>query len=167
MSNPGVYQYYPSGYRTPIGSGVRPDVIGDSEIDALWQEYRTNDQVVGTWDFQKRLIEAAKRLYGNIPLWLIAQQDNPQITPAQKYLLKDTVNYVLKGRREVDLTAHDMMITMERASGSTVVFKDKLADGLNYKSNDLIAQWTRQPTGVMDLLYTTHLVFGSLRATLV
>lgn len=167
MSSPGVYQYFPTGFRIPIGDGVRPEVLADCEVMDLWVLSQKDDTVYLSWDFHKRVINAAKRLFGNYPLWVIAQEDNPQLSLAQKRLIKDTSNFILRGQRLIGLDSHEMLIGMERSSGKPVKFDDTLRDAMCYRDTDLIASWVRQPNGLYDLLYTLRLVFGSLPSTIV
>ena len=167
MSSPGVFQYFPTGFRIPIGDGVRPEVTADSEVMDLWTLFQNDNSATLSWDFHKRVIKAAKRLFGNYPLWVIAQEGNPQLSLAQNRLIKDTSNFILRGRRLLSLDSHEMLIGMERGSSKSVKFDDTLRDDMCYRNTDLIASWVRQSNGVYDLLYTLRLMFGSLPTTIV
>ncbi len=161
MPSPGIYHYYPSGFRVPLNDGQRPDVAADCEVEDLWREYQTENNILLNWDFHKRVIKAAKRLIGSYPLWVNDQKENPQLSLGQMRFVQDNTNFILRGRRELHIESHVMIIAMEKASGKNQKFKSPIVEELSYRDTDLICQWVKQPRGLEDLLHSLKLIFGT------
>lgn len=144
-----------------LQDGVRPEVAADCDVEDLWREYTNDSTVLLKWDFHKRVIKAAKRLFGNYPTWAYLQDDNQQLTLAQKRFVQDCTNFILRGRREINIESHVMLISMEKQSGKSQKFKSPIVEELSYRDTDLICQWTKQPHGIEDLLRSLKIYFGT------
>jgi hypothetical protein len=161
MPSPGVYHYYPSGFRVALQDDYRPEVVADCDVEDLWREFQAKEGILLQWDFHKRVIKAAKRLFGNYPTWVADQSDNQQLSLAQKRFTQDSTNFILRGRREIHIESHVMLIAMEKQTGKNQKFKSPIVEELSYRDTDLICQWTKQPHGIEDLLRSMKIFFGT------
>jgi hypothetical protein len=90
-----TYQSYPSGFRVPVVTGFRTDTAGDPQVAEFMRVLSTSRTTrVKYWEFRRNVLITAMKLFGDFREFLAAQEDNAAISPHQRNLLMDTIQYI-------------------------------------------------------------------------
>lgn len=161
-----VHQYYPSGLRVLVTDGSRSEIRADQELIELLSIYKLNPAVANNWAFKSQGIDVAKRLFGAMDAFLLNNEQNSKLSPSVRNLLKDTIQFINIGQRDVSIDAWSSIMSMEHQNGTLnkrhAVPKDaKLLSSLKVPTKDAIWHWVKHRGGFEDMLCTIRLVFGT------
>lgn len=140
--------------------------VRDERVRDLMLEYTTFPTRTVHWEFRKRVIAEAKRLFGGNYNWFVMQDTNAERVDWNYKFLLDTIRFVATGRRELDIHSWPMMLTDEPPTGLQLIggraeianlFK-KLA--LSTSLEAMLQKWCMQPKGFDDLMQTLNMLFG-------
>lgn len=161
-----TYQNYPSGFRTPVRSDVRNDTAADSEVESYIKamEVATGTEV-NSWVFRRNVLLTANRLFGDFRQFMESQQGNLALSPHQRALLADTIEFINCGKRPISLRTRLELIRAEKGTGyktwpaTTIV----TINHLRVPVEDYMYHWINHSEGFLDLLCTLDLIFGDAR----
>jgi hypothetical protein len=140
--------------------------VRDERIRDLFQEFTTFPTRTEYWEFRRRVIAEAKRLFGGNYNWFILQDNNAQRVDWNYKFLLDTIRFIATGRRELSIHSWPMMLSDEPPTGLQLIggrsdvqdlFK-QLALATSIEA--MLQKWCSQPKGFDDLMYTLHMLFG-------
>lgn len=140
--------------------------IRDERVRDLMLEYTTFPTRTVHWDFRRRVITEAIRLFGGNYNWFIMQDANAQRVNWNYKFLLDTIRFIATGRRELDINSWPMMLTDEPPTGLQLIgARSDIADlfrklALQTSTEAMIQKWCMQPKGFDDLMNTMNLLFG-------
>lgn len=148
----------------------------NKDIDALYKRYSNEHRLLNEFDFREAIYFLAKTAFGgsNIEAWFSLQLDSPYLTTTHRRFLNDTMAFIFTGQRSV--SCENWMGLIYPKLSTT---KDKAVEVLigDYFGGDtpklpigfidLIARWTQQPGGVLDLLCFLTIVFSKHSSTTV
>jgi hypothetical protein len=162
------FTVYPRLYtsRSP-GSGVVSST-GDVTVDTLHGFLTSRSVNTSAWDFKKRVLLSAVRLFGDFNQWIKDQRNNPQITGWNLGFLADTLQYIRTGVRDVSVQNWvDLLAESNQHSPqANHLTTPTLALAASETTIMLIQQWCSHPGGLEDMLATLHVLFGSARQKL-
>lgn len=141
---------------------------GDPRVHELFVEFTNFPKRAVTWDFQKRVIDLAQELFAGDYSWFIRQDSNALIKDQNYAFILDTVKYIATGRRKFSihtwpaLVSYEVPLISESVAGRRDIFA--LIDALKIPTNTdaLLQLWLSHKDGFNDLMYTLHLLFGSV-----
>lgn len=163
---------YPRLYttRSPVGSGVIASK-GDATLDSLYKFYLDHSVNNSTWSYRRRVLESALRLFGDIREWMRDQRNNPRIVGYNLEFLKDTLDYIRTGKRQMSISTWIELVAeaTDHAPIPTHLTAPPLALEPSDTTVQLLQRWCAQADGkgFEDLLYTLHVLFGPARSSLV
>ena len=148
-------------------------------IDTLYREYIGNSHQANTFQFYERVLAAAFDAFGtnNFREWLSAQAQANSTDYLHAKFLQDTLNFIVRGKREMMIdnwlpilsSNREMQNTVSNIDKTNATFKEMLVLADEYfgkpeiKDNELkviFFDWVRQKNGITDLLKTVHIFFG-------
>jgi hypothetical protein len=141
---------------------------GDNKIHDLFLEYTVFPQRTVYWDFRKKVINEALRLFTGNFNWFIRQDSNAQVTGYSYEFLQDTLRFIATGRRRLDIHTWPGLISDEPESGVQLVENRHDIRGLfqllqlSTSPEAMIQQWCSHKKGFDDMMYTLHLLFGTV-----
>ena len=160
MFNPFVRKYE-SGFTRLVQSpeGVL-DTSADPEVVDLYNRMTNSPMGSTNWPFVRTVLLCARRLFNDdLREWLREQDSNGQLTTAAREFLNETVTYINTGVRPVSIGARLRVLVREREQTQTTASMVAIAPIVDMTANPL-AQWLRQPAGIVDLVFTLHILFG-------
>lgn len=161
---------YPRGFEDIDPSEAGPGVIrgtGDIEVDRLFKLLMSDSAELQSWDYRVDAMRCAKRLFGiNLASWIGNQQLSEYITIQAREFLLDTLCFMRTGNRSVhprnwiDILAVDPVPLTHIPKRSLIpaysLLKSEYQADFNY-----IESWLKQPQGLLDLVYSLYIAFGS------
>lgn len=161
-----VHQYYPTGYRVLVQDGSRSEIKTDSDLNELLLMYRLNPAVVESFAFKDQLLSCAKRLFGTMDSFLKEQEGNSKLTPNARAFLKDTIQFICTGHRDVSMDAWFSIFSADHHAGNLnkrqPIPKDaKLLSCMKVPCKDVFWHWQQHRGGFLDLLLTCQLMFAT------
>lgn len=160
---------YPRLYTTrrPFGDGVVTSQ-GDETVNTLFGFLQ--DRTVNTtgWTYRNKVFQCALRMFGDIDQWFKDQRNNPRITGYNLEFLKDTLQYIRTGVRELSIESWVELVAEENshAAEPTHLIGKSLALGPQENTIKLLQAWCSRNGGFEDLVGTLHVLFGSARQSL-
>lgn len=142
---------------------------GDAEVQELYMQFTHFPTQTVYWEFRKKVIDAAKRLFKGNYNWFIRQDANPLIESYNYQFLLDTVRYIATGHRRFSIHAWPMLLATEPSAGAELIngrydieqlFKEVQ---LSTDLDKMIKAWVSRPGGIDDLMYSLHLLFGTIQ----
>lgn len=141
---------------------------GDPRVHALFVEFTNFPKHAVTWKFQSKVIELAQELFEGEYSWFIRQDSNALIKDQNYAFILDTVRYIATGRRKFSihtwpaLVSYEVPLVNESVAGRRDIYflMEQLA--VPSKANAFIQRWLSWPDGFNDMMYTMHLLFGSV-----
>lgn len=161
------YQYYPTGYRTPLlPDQVKGDIVPDAELLTMWQLLSRDRAVYDSFEFKDQVLVRVKALFGNFAEWLDAQDANPKITSQAYELIKDTINYINTGRRDVMIISRTSLVAQQYSDGifddpKVTLRKTRLRELLQVPTSEVFYHWLKHRDGFEDMLCTSIFLFGT------
>lgn len=141
---------------------------GDPRVHALFVEFTNFPKRAVTWDFQKRVIDIAQELFEGEYSWFVRQDSNALLKDQNYAFVLDTVRYIATGRRKFSihtwpaLVTYDVPVISESVAGRRDIYFLMESLHVPTKTNDFIQRWLSWPDGFNDMVYTLHLLFGSV-----
>lgn len=141
---------------------------GDPRVHALFVEFTNFPKQAVTWDFQKRLIDLAQEMFAGEYSWFIRQDANALLTDQNYAFVLDTVRFIATGTRKFSihtwpaLVTYEVPIVSESVEGRREIYLlvDKLS--VPTQADKFLQQWLSHKGGFDDLMYTLHLLFGTV-----
>lgn len=140
--------------------------VRDERVRDLYLEFTTFPTRTVYWDFQKRVIAEALRLFSGNYNWFILQDNNAQRVDWNYKFLLDTIRFIATGRRELSIHSWPMLVTDEPPAGLQLIGgREDVAKlfktlALATSTEAMLQRWVSQPRGFEDLMYTLNLLFG-------
>lgn len=161
---------YPRGFEDNDPSTSGPGITrgaGDTEVDRLYKELTADSPKVSSWEFRVDAMRAAKRLFGiNLASWISNQVESEYVTEQARAFIIDTLSFMRTGQRSihprnwVDILIIDPVALTHIPKRPLVpaysLLKSEYQADFNY-----IESWLKQPDGLLDLVYSLYIVFGS------
>ena len=140
-------------------------------IYRLYKELLENDKDILSIDNRVAVIKLAKQLFDNATLleWVKLQKHNPLLSMNHVRFLKETVHFIMGGKRTIDNSTWVRLIEPSlNDSSNTVEIQEALDDVINKCQHELtgslsehIATWLKRPGGYVDLIYSLYILYGS------
>lgn len=144
-------------------------------VESLYSAYIRNDDAVVTFEFKKKILQAALKAFGTsrFDLWYFTQQESPAASELHGRFMRDTLKFIREGKRDMALeTWADLIVINDH--GGTIKTKTIESDEFfgvssngvrrypqNSKLTEVIQMWVSKPNGLEDLLGTLHILFGA------
>lgn len=162
---------HPRLYATASPSGQNVVVSeGDSTVVTLYELYVNRLVNTTQWQYRKRVLEAALRLFGRFDNWLYVQSDNAQVRGYNIEYILDTLNFIRTGRRELSNETWIELLheqdDVQQGSLDAPGPKSFFALQAGEDTSQLLQRWCSHPNGFQDLVCTLHVLFGKSRRTL-
>lgn len=141
---------------------------GDPRVHDLFVEFTNHPKRSVTWDFRKRVIDLAQELFEGDYSWFIRQDSNALIKDQNYAFILDTVQFIATGRRKFSihtwpaLVTYDVPVLNESVSGRREIYLLMERLQVPTATNAFIQRWVSQRNGFDDLMYTLHMLFGSV-----
>lgn len=141
---------------------------GDNKIHDLFMEYTTFSNRTGYWEFQSKVIVEAHRLFSGNFNWFIKQDSNAQVTGYAYEFLQDTLRYIATGRRRMDIHTWPGLLSDEPLGGVQLIENRHDIRGMFHtlqlatSAEAMIQKWMSHKGGFDDMMYTLHLLFGTV-----
>lgn len=148
----------------------------NKDIDNIFNRYANEHRLLSDFDFREAIYFLAKTAFGtsDIEGWFTLQLESPYLTTIHRRFLNDTMEFIFSGNRSVGCENWLGLIYPRSCttvdSKTEVLIKDYFGgDTPKLPRNfiNLIAQWTQQKNGVLDLLYFLTIVFSKRSANIV
>lgn len=159
---------YPRFYTTRREGGVGVVVSkGDMAVVAL-NEFLVDYSINTTgWQYRKQILDNAIRLFGDFQGWLQDQLHNPRIVGYNLEFLKDTLQFIRTGQRDMCLANWiELVAEGNDLAKSPEIVKTKANHFSLEKGEDLISviqRWCSHKDGIEDLAGTLNILFGQSR----
>ena len=141
------------------------------ETYRLYKELLENDKDILSIDNRVAVIKLAKQLFDNATLleWIKLQKHNPLLSMNHVRFLKETVHFIIGGKRTIDNSTWVRLIEPSLNDNSnTVEIQQTLDDVINKCQHELtgslseqLATWLKRPGGYVDLIYSLYILYGS------
>ena len=141
------------------------------EIYRLYKELLENDKDILSIDNRVAVIKLAKQLFDNATLleWIKLQKHNPLLSMNHVRFLKETVHFIIGGKRTIDNSTWVRLIEPSLNDNSNTVeiqqalddVIDKCQHGLTGSLSEQLATWLKRPSGYVDLIYSLFILYGS------
>lgn len=143
---------------------------GDATVTTLYDLFVNRQVDTTAWEFRKRVLEAAQRLFGRIDEWLLLQSENAHMRGYNLEFIQDTLNFIRTGERAMQIVTWIELLHEQSdieqgtldARGPNSFFALKAGEDTVL----LLQKWCAQPNGFQDLMCTLHVMFGRSRRTL-
>lgn len=143
---------------------------GDPRVHALFVEFTNFPKQAVTWEFQRRLIDLAQELFEGDYSWFIRQDSNALLKDQNYAFVLDTVRFIATGTRKFSihtwpaLVTYDVPVINESVDGRRDIYflMEKL--GVPTDTAKFIQKWLSHKGGFDDMMYTIHLLFGTVPA---
>ncbi len=141
---------------------------GDPRVHDLFVEYTNQPQRAVTWDFQKRVVEIAQEMFAGEYSWFIRQDANAFLKDQNYAFILDTVRFIASGRRKFSihtwpaLVTYDVPVVKEDVDGRRDIYFLMSELGVPTDAAKFIQMWLSHKGGFDDLMYTLHLLFGTV-----
>lgn len=161
------FQYYPTGYRTPLTNDqVKGDIVPDAELAAMWRALSRDRSIFDSFEFKDQLLTRVKTLFGDFADWLDAQDANPKLTDHAYELIKDTIGYINTGKRSIMVISRVALVTQQYEDGifedpKVALRKTRLRELLLVKPSEVFYHWLKHRDGFEDMLCTSNFLFGT------
>ena len=141
------------------------------EIYRLYKELLENDKDILSIDNRVAVIKLAKQLFDNATLleWVKLQKHNPLLSMNHVRFLKETMHFILGGKRTIDNATWVRLIEPSlNDSSNTVETQQALDDVIDKCQHELtgslseqLTTWLKRPGGYVDLIYSLYILYGS------
>lgn len=163
----GDYIHYPRGFKTRKSDDSRVSLIGDVEINRLYDTWRNTRTDLG-WEFTKDVVKAANRLMPNLQTFISIQRQNSSVSEYGRHALYEMGYFIITGKHN---SIHPMSFRAIVESESSGEFKGMqyqndverlLLDNriVNDHYSNYIGNWIGHYNGLEDIICTLYLLFG-------
>ena len=147
-------------------------------VTKLWEQYLARRLVIDSFEFRDSVLREVMKAFGTLNFrdWYFNQNTSVFVNDMHKRFLVDTLNYITTGEREFELATWDSLLSKEQVptpvdrhelnEAEAVFFGISTSSGIRDTNKDnielpyIIYQWCNKDNGVIDLLYTAHILFG-------
>lgn len=141
---------------------------GDPRVHALFVQFTNEPKKAVTWEFQSKVVTLAQELFEGEYNWFIRQDSNALMKDQNYAFVLDTIRFIATGRRKFSihtwpaLVSYEVPLISESVQGRREIFflMEQLA--VPTQTNAFLQRWLSWPDGFNDLVYTMHLLFGSV-----
>ena len=158
----------------PNAMGEDPDSYYDSEVTALFSQWRKDEDLLRKFEFREAILKVALRAFDevNIGRWIELQHAYASVGYLHRRFITEMVGYVFNGTaKTMDNHQYYRLLSREPFSAkfpdtgtapllserSLTALKDQ--DRCNYLP-DFLTEWTKDTDGVADLICTLNVIFG-------
>jgi len=141
---------------------------GDPRVHELFVEFTNHPKKAITWEFQKRVISLAQELFQGEYSWFIRQDSNALLKDQNYAFVLDTVRFIATGRRRFSihtwpaLVTYEVPVFNESVQGRRDIYLLTEELHVPIQTEAFIQKWLSQKDGFNDMVYTLHLLFGSV-----
>lgn len=146
-------------------------VISNQEIETLHNQVLLGNGSLKSMEFREKILQVALGAFGTKSFfdWCETQQTSPYFTDLHRRFLNDTFDFIVNGRRSMNVTTWAQIIRPRAESA-----EDRKVD-YNYKSffkldqsalfrrsfgvAGAVACWTSHPGGYSDLISSLNILF--------
>ncbi len=142
----------------------------NEEVSRIYKQLLENDRDILSVDNRVALIKVTKQLFDNATLadWVKLQKHNPLLSLNHVRFLKETINYILCGKRGIDASTWIRLIEPTLNDNSnTVEIQQSLDDVIKVYEHEiscplseLLAKWLSQSNGYVDLINSMFILYG-------
>lgn len=165
----------------PINDTSPQPYIANSEIDSLWDLYKSDSDKARNFEFTERVIKLALKCFGttNIASWFEIQPKSQFFDDLHRRYLIDTLQFVCTGKRSLSVGSWKSMLLPRRKDTSdtgvydiTMYFDIPELPRVNSFANfnisvelsEFICLWISRPDGLADMLCSLSILFGKLES---
>lgn len=141
---------------------------GDAEVVDLFNQYTGPESKSSGWEFRKRAIKCAYRLFNGQENWFLRQDQNGMVQDYNYEFLQDTIRFIATGKRRMNLFVwQDLIIHQPEHALKGVEHRHEIADqfkslALSTSFDAMFQRWISHPGGFDDLMMSLHLMFGRM-----
>lgn len=141
---------------------------GDPRVHALFVEFTNFPKRAVTWEFQKSVIELAQDIFTGDYNWFYRQDSNALLKDQNYGFVLDTIRFIATGTRKFSihtwptLVSYEVPIVNESVDGRRDIFMLMQKLDVPTDTNHFIQKWLSHKNGFDDLMYTMHLLFGTV-----
>lgn len=141
---------------------------GDPRVHELFVEFTNFPKQAITWQFRKKVIDLAQELFAGEYSWFIRQDSNAMLTDQNYAFVLDTIRFIASGTRKFSihtwpsLISYNVPVVTESVEGRREIYfmMDKL--DVPTDTAKVLQKWLSHKGGFDDLMYTLHLLFGTV-----
>lgn len=157
--------------------GTQEKVRGsNTTIDNLYKDLTRAEGLVSSKAFREKIFLAAFGAFGTMDFynWYQVQKVSPFYGDLSHRFLEDTVRFLSTGRRQMSVQSWSEQLTYSQDTETANEDTDRILDFFgasepgynrdprNRNLTEIVQLWWSQPTGMTDLLYTLHILFGEI-----
>ena len=167
--SPRGYAYLKPAQKFPkAGEVIRfnPTLERQQNIEALWSKYLTIVGPTTPTHMVLLLISYLKESIGDLRQWLWVQVSSNDLVHGYSLdFLKDTINYVNTGHRELSIDTWYNVIdsTPTKQSLDVNARLDTFKNITILSTDEFLSRWLTHENGVRDMFQTAHLLFGKVK----
>lgn len=151
--------------RAPLEATANSLSKGDAELMVLYDQYINAKIDTSTWEFRKRVLSIAMRLFDGFGQFVDDQSRDPNVNGYNLDFLKDTLNYIETGERK--LGCEQWIELVNEVEEISTVHTGQRLNVTAYKglrsTSDTIQKWLSWPRGFEDLMLSLYVFFGGQR----
>lgn len=163
-----THQYHPDWFKPNMTV-----VEHNRNIEDIWRRLHESHAAIDHMDFRDQILLVAKSAFGTQDFleWVLIQQQGPSTGDIHMDFLRDTLTFIMTGRRGINLHAWTSMLSdaevrrsVTKTDGSmTWFFIDEAGRQRNVMMDDVLQRWCSHPSGFADLAQTLHVLFGEIQ----
>lgn len=169
---------YPRGFMSMADPDVFPGAIqthaarfpekspGDKAVEELFKLYISRTVNSDSWQYRKRVVATASRLFGDFKTWITLQAGfNDYVYGLNFDFLLDTWQFIRTGHRDMSPMTWQDLLLEHQESKLNVSNPDRLTAFKwdDMKSEEIIGRWCSHDNGFGDMLCAMHTIFGVAR----
>lgn len=140
---------------------------GDEAVQTL-NEFLQNRMVnTFSWSYRRQVLDSALRLFGEFGPWLQDQLNNPRIVGYNLEFLKDTLQFIRTGRRDLCLANwFELVAEGDDSANAAEISRSRINNFPSVRGEttvQLLQAWCGHEGGIEDLVGTLHILFGRSR----
>lgn len=147
-------------------------VISNKDIESLWTQYKTGDRFIASFGFREQILKTAIEAFGTDSFYDFCkiQTQSPYFTDMHKRFLNDTFNFILTGRRTLNIFSWMKLIEFKIPQSSEEQVEYNIGEFFNLNKPltfrrdpsilNAIQCWVSNANGFDDMLGTLHIFFG-------
>lgn len=153
---------YPRRFTSRVQSEQSHRSHGDQAVDMIYSDLTDHRFNTRSYEFQKRVVDCALRLFGDFRGWTADQQDNPDVAGYNVLFIDDTLEYIKTGQRQMSpMTWIGLLNEGDSKDKAVIRFALKEVPVKSATTIEILQQWCAHPDGVEDLALTLYVLFGS------
>lgn len=146
----------------------------NEDVEALYAQMITRVVTFDDFEFREAVLVTALNAFGTqqFDFWYSQQQYIPSAGNLHREFLEDTLQFIETGTRSQHMQTWNDLINSNDTGHRQTVMSQKAIEFFGISSNgirreprnsnlvDVLCNWTSQPGGFSDLLFTLHILFG-------